>query len=363
LVLILDEFPILVEKFPEVLSILQDKWDNLLKKTKIKLILCGSSVGMMEKYTLSYKSPLYGRRTGQWNLQKLEIKYLKDFFPSYNIKDLLLVFSCVDTIPGYLVKFSPDENVWSNIRDRILTKGEFLYEEVEILLREELRDPSNYMSIISSIAGGLTSFSEIAARTRLDKSLLSKYLYTLENLGIIKKIMPVTETFKSRLKAKGAKYYIKDNFFDFWFRFVFLNKSELEQGNVSTVLKNIKKEINPYLSIKFESFVEKAIPSLKIIRPTRIGKWWHKENEIDVLALDEIKKHVLFCECKWKENVDAEKEAKKLIDVSPLVEWHKKERKEFYAIFAKSFKRKINFIEKKRVVCFDLKALESSLFH
>jgi len=121
-----DEFPLIIEKFPEVISVLQDKWDNVLRKTKIMLILSGSSISMMEKHTLSYKSPLYGRRTGQWQLNKLKIKHLKEFFPKYTLEDLLLVYSCLDTIPGYLVKFSPATDIWENIKDKMLSKGEFL---------------------------------------------------------------------------------------------------------------------------------------------------------------------------------------------------------------------------------------------
>lgn len=82
-----------------------------------------------------------------------------------------MVFSVIDTIPGYVAKFDGDLPVWKNIEAKILTKGEFLYEEVEILLREEFRDPSNYMSILSAVAGGLTRFSEIYNKTGLDKSL------------------------------------------------------------------------------------------------------------------------------------------------------------------------------------------------
>jgi AAA+ ATPase superfamily predicted ATPase len=83
LVLVIDEFPLIVVKFPEMLSIMQDKWDNLFNDTKIMIILCGSSVSMMEKYTLDYDSPLYGRRTGQWMVDRLDIIHLKEFFPSY----------------------------------------------------------------------------------------------------------------------------------------------------------------------------------------------------------------------------------------------------------------------------------------
>ena len=86
LVVIFDEFPFIVEKFPEIISILQDKWDSKLRKTKIMLVLCGSSISMMEKHTLSYKSPLYGRRTGQWMVDKLKVKHLPEFFPNYTLR-------------------------------------------------------------------------------------------------------------------------------------------------------------------------------------------------------------------------------------------------------------------------------------
>ena len=153
LVLVIDEFPLIAVKFPDILSIMQDKWDNLFNDTKIMFILCGSSVSMMEKYTLDYNSPLYGRRTGQWMVDRLDIVHLKEFFPSYSFEDILTLYSVIDTIPGYLMQFDSNTPVWENIEGKILSKGEFLYEEVEILLREELRDPSNYMSILSSSQG------------------------------------------------------------------------------------------------------------------------------------------------------------------------------------------------------------------
>ncbi|MFH1774457.1 MAG: ATP-binding protein [Methanobacteriota archaeon] len=353
LVVVMDEFPFIIEKFPEVISVLQDKWDSLLKETKIMLVLSGSSVSMMEKYALDYKSPLYGRRTGQWLLDKLGIECLKEFLP-YSIQDLVLVYSCLDTIPGYLVKFSPEVDVWRNIKDKILSKGEFLYDEVEVLLREELRDPSNYMSIISSIAGGTTTFNEIYTRTQLDKSLLSKYLFILEKLGIVEKIVPVTETYKGKLKAKGALYFLRDNFFDFWFKFVYLNKQQLEAGKTELVLEDIRN--NDYVAKKFELFVKEAAPKLRIMEITRIGKWWHKDKEIDIVALNEKTKEILFCECKWQDRVNAEKVLQELKEKAEFVDWNKQGRKEYYAVFAKSFNKKI---KEKNIFCFDLRDLEN----
>ena len=337
-VFVFDEFPFLVDKFPELPSVLQDKWDSTLKASKVMLFLSGSSVGMMEKHALSYKSPLYGRRTGQWFLRKLEPKYLASFFPDYSVEDLLLVYSSLDTIPGYLVQFNRNINVWENIKSRVLSKGEFLYEEVEILLREELRDPSNYMSILASIAGGLTTFSEIHSQTGLDRSMLSKYLSVLEKLAIVGKSVPVTEGYKKKLKARGALYSLKDNFFDFWFRFVYPNFSQLETGQTREVLSSIRRDVNPFLGRKFEAFIAESFhlffPNLPVV-----GRWWQKGEEIDVVALNDKTGEILFCECKWQNNVDGSRLLRNLKEKAEHVSWRERGRVEHYCIFAKSFSR------------------------
>lgn len=335
-VIIIDEFPFIVNKFPEILSILQDKWDNQLKESKIMLVLCGSSISMMEKYTMDYKSPLYGRRTGQWMVDKLDVVHLKEFFPNYTFEDILTLYSVIDTIPGYLLKFDKNKTAWENIEQKILSKGEFLYEEVEILLREEFRDISNYMSILSSVAGGLTTFNEIYNKTNLDKSLLSKYLSVLEKVGIVEKTLPITENFKKRLRATGARYSIVDNFFDFWFRFAYINLSELERGNSTIVMKLIKKDFPAYVGIKFERFIMELLPHIGVFQYTRIGKWWHKDKEIDIIALNENTNDILFCECKWQNRKTDIKVLKDLEDKSHFVDWNTDKRKDHFAVFSKS---------------------------
>lgn len=340
LILVFDEFPFLVDRFPEIISILQDKWDFKFKKSKAMFILLGSSVGMMEKYALDYKSPLYGRRTGQWKLDKFNISHLKDFFPKYSQEELIYVYSSIDSIPGYLNIFDKNKSALENINTKVLSKGEFLYEEVEILLREELRDPSNYMSILSSVAGGLNTFNEISQKTSLDKSMLSKYLGVLENLNIVGREMPITESAKSKLKSKNSFYIIKDNFYDFWFKFVYLNKQEIEKGS-ENILSKIKRDFEQYVSFKFENYCKEFLENNFYGKYTSFGKWWYKDNEIDLLALNEEKKEILFGECKWKENVDTISVFNELKEKAKIVDWNFKKRKETFVIFAKSFKTKI----------------------
>jgi len=345
--LVIDEFPFMIERFSDLPSILQDIWDNKLKNTQIFIIISGSSVSMIEENVLGYKSPLYGRRTHQWRLDGIEFKYLKYFFPKYSLEDLIKVYSAIDTIPGYLTKFDPDKPIMQNIIDQILKKGSFLYEEVEFVLNEELRDPSNYMTILSAIASGASSFSEISNQASLDKSLISKYLNVLERMQIVKKSFPIAVSFKKVIRPSQTHHKIADNFFSFWFRFVYPYKDQLEYGKIDFVTEILNREYNTYLGYIFEKICIDFFLIDKRFGFQKVGSWWHKDKEIDVIAIDEMKKRIAFVECKWKDDVNANEVLKKLKDKAEFVDWNREKRLEEFYIVAKSFQEKLPN-------CFDL---------
>lgn len=340
IVVVIDEFSMLIERFRGLPSVLQDHWDNRLRFSKLFLILCGSSIGMMETEVLGYRSPLYGRRTGQWKVEPLNFFELVELFPNYSTEEIVKVYSALDAIPGYLVKFDPILRVEKNIEERIFRKGEFLNLEPEFLLKEELRDPSNYMSILRTIAAGSSTFNEICNSTRLDKSLVSKYLTILDNLHIVEKTFPVIATGKARLKGKGS-YRIKDKFFNFWFRYVYPFQDYLERGEIGVVVEFLNRDFNTYLGFVFEDVAREFLIRLKSEStnktPLRIGKWWHRDKEIDLLVLNETKKECVFFEVKWSElkRSECEKVLEELMEKSAYVEWHGKERIERYGIIAK----------------------------
>lgn len=360
-VIVFDEFPYLIEIDREILSQFQKIWDEILSKKNVMLILCGSSIGMMENEVLGYKSPLYGRRTSQWKVTELEIKYLKEFLPNYDFENILYVYAAVGGIPFYLLKFDSSKNFFENVKEQFLWKGGFFYEEAENLLRQEFREPRNYMLILRAIAEGKRKLGEISNETGLDKSAVSRYIEILENLKIVEYELPITESEKSKKRL----YYISDNYFNFWFRFVYPNKSLIEEGETSKVLEKVRQEFPLYFSNVFEKICKKVV--LKAFNFTKIGKQRGKipkapkgmnEYEIDIVALNEKSKEILFAECKWKEKVSAKKIISELIEKSKFVNWYNKERKEVFAIFAKSFKEKIEEFENKKVYCFDLKDIE-----
>ncbi len=367
-IIVFDEFPYLIMSNPNIPSIFQKIWDEMLRKENIMLILCGSYISIMERKVMAKKSPLYGRRTSSLLLNPIDFIYLKKFLPTYNTEDLIKIWGFVGGVPAYLIKINPKLNFWENILINI-KKGSYLYEEAEILLRDEFREPRNYKLILKAISLGYRTLGKICSFTGLDKSMVSKYLEVLKEVKIIREIIPVTKP----KKYKGRHYEIIDPYFNFWFRFVYPNKIDIEAHKEKIVVENIKKEFSTYMGFIFEIFIEELIRKKYLFKDkifTKIGKQWGKikgkpkgQNtyEIDILAINEKSKQILACECKWQSRVNAEKIVKELAEKLGYVDWYNDKRKESFAIFAKSFSKRIKEWQGKPVYCFDLKDLKKEV--
>ena len=349
-VIIIDEFSYLVEKDDSIPSVFQGIWDEVLAKKNVFLILCGSSISMMEHGVLSYKSPLYGRRTGQWKLSPFSFKELKEFFPGFSLVERVEIYSVLGGIPFYLKKFRK-KNIFLNIEENILAKGEALYEEVEFLLREELREYSSYYSILEAIASGSARIIEIADNSKIKTGDLPKYLSTLIKLDIIEKVHPVTE----KEKTKKTIYKIKDNFFNFWFKFVYPHKNDIEMGNTQKVIDVMKEELSSYTGHIFEGIVKEFLILMNAENSlpfnfSKIGTWWSGKREIDVVALS--KNEALFVECKWQNRKTDIDVLKTLTENAQFVNWQRE--KDHFAVFSKTgFTLKAeNFAKEKGIILF-----------
>lgn len=329
-VVALDEFSYLVEADDTIPSVFQRIVDDILAETEVSLVLLGSSISMMEEGVLSYESPLYGRRTGQWRLQPLSIGEAAGFFPGYHPEEMIETYSAVGGIPSYLEQFDTDRSLATNIEEAILSKGSFLYEEPEFLLRQELREPGTYMSILEAIAHGATRVSEIAGEINRDASTLSRYLRNLTQLGLVERETPVTDK-----DARGV-YQIVDHFLRFWFRFVLPNRGTLERGHTNSVRTSIMESLPMHTSWTFEAICRDAVRKGGVpVACNSVGRWWYKTEEIDVVGLDEESDTLLLGECKWSSNLVDVGLLASLEDLVPEVRWRGQDRTVKYALFSR----------------------------
>jgi len=340
LVVIIDEVQYIAKSHRDFLSVLQKYWDMHLSKTNIMLVLCGSLVSFMEGI-LSAKSPIYGRRTGAWKVAEMDFFNVRDFHP-LSTEEAIYVYSVFGGVPQYWADYNPKLDLWDNLRVLLLSRGAKYYDEPKYLLKQELRDVSRYFSILRAIALGYNRFGQIADKARIEVNSLGKYLTVLEEMGYVGEEKPV-------IRKGRTIYKINDKFFNFWFRFVYSRKSEIEMG--FDIVEDIKSSSNEYVGLVFEDIVKQFLIRLNRVnrlpfRFTKIGRWWHKNEEIDLVTLNEKEKKALFVEVKWKEL--SEGEAKKILkdlerkaELVNLEDWDKN-----YGVVAKSVERKEKMREK-----------------
>ena len=351
LVIAIDEFPYWVIKHRPILSEFQYLWDELLTSENVMLILLGSYVSVMEQEVLGGKSPLFGRSTVRINLQEMPLNSLPGFLPKLSIEDIVLTYGVTDTIPYYL-SFMDGCRSFREVLKRCLVQSSPLYSDAELLLSSELREYNTYLNILKAIFDGATKMNEISGRSKVDITNMPKYLGTLVRMRLLKKTKPATAS----PKEKNYLYELEDNYFKFWLTYIYPYKAEIEESPDSH-MGFIMKDYGRYMGSIFEKFCRRLLPKAVPGFPAS-GRWWHKDKEMDIVALNDSGKEILFAECKWQEGVDAEAILEELKEKANLVEWHSMDRKENFAIFVKSFKKRTD-----GALLFDLKDLEKALKH
>lgn len=334
-VLAIDEFPYLMMSNPAITSLFQKAWDEYWSGGNIYLILLGSSMAMMENEVLGYRSPLYGRRTGQWRVDPMPFSSAGMFREGRPFADRLSHFSVAGGIPAYWLQLAHGKDFKQNLKDHVLKKGEMLYDEVEFILREELREPRYYFALLQAIAQGKRKLAEIVNATGITQAVANKYLGVLADLRIVERELPVTE--EKPLKSKKGLYRITDEFFLFWFRFIFPKRGELEMGRIEEVYENINAGLSHHLAAAYEKVaIETLWRRMDILFPfDAAGRWWERNEEIDVVAFNRELDSILLGEVKWSEKPVGIDIYEALKEKARRVAWGSPARKEYFCLFSK----------------------------
>lgn len=288
-VVVFDEYPYLAKSEPSISSRLQHLIDHVWQDSHIYLILCGSSMSFMQNQVLGYESPLYGRRTAQFKILPLNYKETAVFYPQLRPEEQALVYGITGGIPHYINKLAVKEGLDEALLDNLFETSSYLFEEPENLLKQELREPGVYNSIITAIAQGATKLNEISTRTGMDSGSCSKYIRVLIELGLLKKESPITEK-----AGKKTIYSIEDNFFKFWYRFIPQNMAAISSGRIRRNFDRVvKANLHDYMGLVFEKicreyllYYEENLP----IDLAEIGQWWgtdpveKKQIQIDIVG-------------------------------------------------------------------------------
>ena len=295
---VIDEFQEFLQINPSVYSDMQNIWDEYKERTQMNLVLSGSIYSLMKKIFEDKKEPLFGRADAKIHLQPFRVDTIKailhDYYPTYTNEDLLSFYIFTGGVAKYVELFV-DAQAFTKEKqlDLIFNEDSLFLEEGKNLLVEEFgKEYTTYFSILSLIASSKTSRTEI--ESILERNV-GGYLDRLENeYTVIRKIKPIFAKEGSRTQ----KYEISDNFFNFWFRFIYKNKSAIEIGNYDYVRNIVERDFSVYAGRFLEKYF---IDALKLSgRYSTIGTYWERNNlnEIDIVAVNEIEKVMVIAEVK-----------------------------------------------------------------
>ena len=305
LVFVIDEYPYLAKANKSISSRLQHIIDHTWKNSKLFLILCGSSMSFMEHQVLGYESPLYGRRTGQYKIQALTYKEITEFNHDLTAEQQAFIYGVTGGIPHYINKLDVDGDVDDALKENLFNTSSYLYEEPENLLKQELREPAIYNSVITAVAGGASRSNEIATKVGIESPICAKYLKVLLELGILVKKTPITEK-----AGKKTIYDMGDNFFRFWYRFVPQHISAISADRIDKIYDPIiKKHYPDYMGHIFEQMCREYLflyaEDVPVVL-SDIGSWWgtdskeKKEVEIDIDGTPVEGNEYIIGSCKYK---------------------------------------------------------------
>lgn len=296
--LIIDEFQDFDRVNPSIFSGIQNIWDQYASQAKINLIVCGSIYSLMKQLFEDRKEPLFGRLTSKFILKPFKtsvlIEILQDYNPSFTPEDLLCLYTLTGGVAKYVNLLMDAGACTKDAMIDFVTQPDspLLTEGKDMLIQEFGRDYSTYFSILQLIASGNSRQSEIDGIIGKNSGPYLKNLY--EDYSLIQKRLPLL----SKPGARNLRWFMSDNFLNFWFRFIYPYQSVIELEKYDLLNEYIKSHYIQYSGWMLEKYFRERIAETTAV--TQVGNYWDNkgENEIDLIALNDFEKDGIVAEVK-----------------------------------------------------------------
>ncbi|MFQ6102177.1 MAG: ATP-binding protein [Anaerolineae bacterium] len=304
LLVILDEWPYLAGSSRRLASVLQHVWDETLQHTRLMLVLSGSYLSIMERDILGQRAPLYGRRTSQLLLRPLGVRDAAAFLPGYSAEAMVEAYAVVGGMPGYLLQFSDRYDLLSNLRLAVFNRDSFLYNEPDLLLREELREPRLYAALLRAIAEGHHRISDITRVAGFaDRATATRYLGTLRGLGLVEHRRPIGPR---RSGQRWGRWHLADPYLRFWGRWILPYTSQIEFGETEMLIQEVLRPgWDRFVGFVWEELARRHVHELAAERtlpfwPEEVGSWWSRKAQVDLVAVQSARRSALLGEARWR---------------------------------------------------------------
>lgn len=228
---------------------------------------------------------------------------MAEYAPNYSKEDLLAMYMLTGGVAKYVELLVDKRNLTKEkMMDAFFEEDSyFLTEGKNALIEEFGKEYGTYFSILSLVSQGHNTRGDIENILGAEIGGYMKKL--IEDHELISKQQPLFE----KVSNKNVHYVIEDNFFRFWFRYIFRYSYMLEAKANDRLKLLVNNDYTTYSGRVLEWYFRNMLKEKGIY--TRIGYWHGRDgsNEIDIIAQDEIEKCAVFYEVKRKkDNIDLE---------------------------------------------------------
>ena len=290
---VIDEFQDIERVNSSLFSDLQNLWDEYKNKSMMHLVCCGSMYNLMTRIFKDEKQPLLNRDDYFFKVNPLAPNYIKAIMKDndrYTPNEMLTWWCLSGGIPKYLEWLT---NSGSSPFDTLISNGSPLIKEGMHRLVEDFGSEHRaYFDILGAIASGYNSRPRI--ENYLDTSV-GVHLDKLEkDFDIITRLRPIT----AKENSRDIRYKIADEFLSFWFRFIYSNRSAVEIENYDFIRRIVYRDFDTYSGTQLEELFKAIIIESKQFN--NIGSYWNSkgEDEIDIVAINDLDKEILIAEVK-----------------------------------------------------------------
>lgn len=337
LVVVLEELSFIAQNNSIFLSQLKKAIDFYFKGTQIFLIISGSANGFMEKTFLNPKSSLYGLQTAQFKIEPFSFFECSQLFPKLSIEEKVVYYSTLGGIPQYLMQFDYNKDYEANIKEFILNKSSYLYNEPETYLKAHIDDLNFANRILALLSKGDYNLERLNNKNVFTGEDLILMIKKLKNLNIISRRRSVGNS----IVRPWSFYRLEDNFFRFWYRFIFKNRGLIDMNMLDYLFQNkIKRDLNSHIGYVFEEISTEYLKKLNAEYKLpfvfeSIGSWvgynpvLRKPSQLDIVATSYDS--VLVGECKWSQSLTTLDVLENLVLKSETLKYKNK----YYCLFSK----------------------------
>ena len=313
-VIVIDEYTYLCEEDPATNSYLQVFIDHDLQDMNAMLIICGSSIKMMENIFTDGKGALYRRFIGPMKILPLTYDKCRPFHPNMNEADRMRMYALIGGIPLYHLMMD-DDTVEECVKNNFLGTYAPLREEADFIIARELDPVSTNLGILKAISDGHVTRKEIAEATGMSEENVTVNLKKMETIGVVSPLNPMCGA-----NRKEKIYRITDNLVrlsnEILMPFVTAVSGQDREYGYETILPYLQTFYGP----AFEDICAQYVTRHR--RCKAIGSWWGKaggvSTDIDIVALceDGGNEYHLLCECKFRNKESGIREMMELENTS-----------------------------------------------